>query len=195
MESAPGSDRCRGAGGARARSQAGGGRREVTYYEVPRGAHPHDVAPAPDGTVWYTAQRTGRARPSSIRRPARRRRFRSGPARRRMASSSGPTAPPGSPTAGRTPSRASIRRPRRSSCSRCRRNFPTPISTPRPSTAKASSGSPARAASTAASIRRPARSRPGRRRRAPAPTASRPRRAARSGTPRSPAIISPRSTP
>ena len=45
---------------------------QVVYFEVPRGAHPHDVAPAPDGTVWYTAQsqgalgildpRTGRAR-------------------------------------------------------------------------------------------------------------------------------------
>ena len=28
-------------------------------YEVPAGSHPHDVAPAPDGTVWYTAQGTG----------------------------------------------------------------------------------------------------------------------------------------
>jgi virginiamycin B lyase len=28
-------------------------------YAVPRGSAPHDVAPAPDGTVWYTAQRTG----------------------------------------------------------------------------------------------------------------------------------------
>jgi virginiamycin B lyase len=45
---------------------------QVAYFDVPRGAHPHDVAPAPDGTVWYTAQsqgaigildpRTGRAR-------------------------------------------------------------------------------------------------------------------------------------
>lgn len=26
---------------------------------VPRGSHPHDVAPAPDGTVWFTAQRAG----------------------------------------------------------------------------------------------------------------------------------------
>ena len=25
-------------------------------YDVPRGAHPHDVAPARDGSVWYTAQ-------------------------------------------------------------------------------------------------------------------------------------------
>ena len=26
---------------------------------VPEGAHPHAVAPAPDGTVWYTAQNQG----------------------------------------------------------------------------------------------------------------------------------------
>jgi len=32
---------------------------QVSYYDVPRGAHPHDVAPAPDGQVWYTAQRQG----------------------------------------------------------------------------------------------------------------------------------------
>ena len=32
---------------------------DVKYYDVPRGAHPHDVAPAPDGTVWYTAQSQG----------------------------------------------------------------------------------------------------------------------------------------
>lgn len=31
----------------------------VTYYPVPQGAHPHDVAPAPDGGVWYTAQMQG----------------------------------------------------------------------------------------------------------------------------------------
>jgi len=28
-------------------------------YPVPVGTHPHDVAPAPDGTVWYTAQHHG----------------------------------------------------------------------------------------------------------------------------------------
>jgi virginiamycin B lyase len=32
---------------------------QVTYYEVTRGAHPHDVAPTPDGKVWYTAQNQG----------------------------------------------------------------------------------------------------------------------------------------
>lgn len=31
----------------------------VSYFSVPAGAHPHDVAPAPDGTVWYTAQHQG----------------------------------------------------------------------------------------------------------------------------------------
>lgn len=31
----------------------------VQEYPVPAGSHPHDVAPAPDGTVWYTAQATG----------------------------------------------------------------------------------------------------------------------------------------
>jgi virginiamycin B lyase len=31
----------------------------VTYYPVPKGAHPHDVAPTLDGKVWYTAQAQG----------------------------------------------------------------------------------------------------------------------------------------
>jgi len=33
---------------------------QVRYHDVPKGTHPHDVAAAPDGTVWYTAQRTGK---------------------------------------------------------------------------------------------------------------------------------------
>lgn len=32
---------------------------EIQEYPVPAGAHPHDVAPAADGGVWYTAQRQG----------------------------------------------------------------------------------------------------------------------------------------
>lgn len=28
-------------------------------FLVPAGSRPHDVAPAPDGTVWYTAQGSG----------------------------------------------------------------------------------------------------------------------------------------
>ncbi len=31
----------------------------IKAFDVPKGAGPHDVAPAPDGTVWYTAQRQG----------------------------------------------------------------------------------------------------------------------------------------
>src|SRR3954447_15482628 len=31
----------------------------VSYFPVTAGAHPHDVAAAPDGTVWYTAQNQG----------------------------------------------------------------------------------------------------------------------------------------
>lgn len=31
----------------------------VQEYPVPTGSHPHDVAPAPDGSVWYTAQGSG----------------------------------------------------------------------------------------------------------------------------------------
>ena len=31
----------------------------LTEFDVPRGSHPHDVAPAADGGVWYTAQDNG----------------------------------------------------------------------------------------------------------------------------------------
>jgi virginiamycin B lyase len=36
------------------------GRFDVREYTVPAGSHPHDVAPARDGGVWYTAQGSGR---------------------------------------------------------------------------------------------------------------------------------------
>jgi virginiamycin B lyase len=32
---------------------------EIVEFPVPRGSRPHDVAPAPDGRVWYTAQGSG----------------------------------------------------------------------------------------------------------------------------------------
>ncbi len=32
---------------------------QLQEYPVPAGSRPHDVAPAPDGTIWYTAQRLG----------------------------------------------------------------------------------------------------------------------------------------
>ena len=31
----------------------------IKEYPVPKGSHPHDVAPARDGGVWYTAQASG----------------------------------------------------------------------------------------------------------------------------------------
>lgn len=31
----------------------------VRVFEVPEGSRPHDVAPAPDGLIWYTGQRRG----------------------------------------------------------------------------------------------------------------------------------------
>jgi len=31
----------------------------IEEYPVPAGSHPHDVAPTPDGTVWYTGQGNG----------------------------------------------------------------------------------------------------------------------------------------
>ena len=31
----------------------------VRVYDVPAGSRPHDVAPAPDGRIWYTGQRRG----------------------------------------------------------------------------------------------------------------------------------------
>lgn len=40
-------------------AQDGGSGFTVEEFPVPPGSRPHDVAPAPDGTVWYTAQATG----------------------------------------------------------------------------------------------------------------------------------------
>ena len=34
--------------------------RQLQEYDVPAGSHPHDVAVANDGNVWYTAQATGK---------------------------------------------------------------------------------------------------------------------------------------
>jgi virginiamycin B lyase len=45
-----------GMGGA---SRAQGAPAALQEYTVPPGSHPHDVAPAPDGAVWYTAQTAG----------------------------------------------------------------------------------------------------------------------------------------
>jgi virginiamycin B lyase len=36
-----------------------GSDRVVQEFQVPSGSHPHDVAPAKNGSVWYTAQHSG----------------------------------------------------------------------------------------------------------------------------------------
>ena len=38
---------------------ADAGAKEIRYFATPRGDHPHDVAPASDGGVWYTGQHAG----------------------------------------------------------------------------------------------------------------------------------------
>jgi virginiamycin B lyase len=42
-----------------AASSAPAAAQSVRYFQLPARSGPHDVAPAPDGTVWYTAQRSG----------------------------------------------------------------------------------------------------------------------------------------
>jgi virginiamycin B lyase len=32
---------------------------QVSFYQLPQGAYPHDVSPAPEGKVWYSGQRLG----------------------------------------------------------------------------------------------------------------------------------------
>jgi virginiamycin B lyase len=46
--------------GGRVGGRAASVRVRLESFPVPEGSHPHDVAPARDGTVWYTAQATGR---------------------------------------------------------------------------------------------------------------------------------------
>ena len=53
---------------------------EMTFYQLPAGAYPHDVAPAPDGTV-----STRDLPAASIPRADSSRKFRSGPVPRRTA--------------------------------------------------------------------------------------------------------------
>jgi virginiamycin B lyase len=52
--------RVRPSGWAALRRLAGRAAVRIREYSVPAGTHPHDVAPARDGGVWYTAQGSGR---------------------------------------------------------------------------------------------------------------------------------------
>lgn len=63
--SAPGASPAAETGGAAsdsppAQPSASPGAVTIREFAVPAGSHPHDVAPAPDGTVWYTAQSAGK---------------------------------------------------------------------------------------------------------------------------------------
>ncbi len=158
----------------------------VSYYELPKGDHPHDVAPAPDGSVWYTGQGAGvlgRLDPKTGKHRARAsgRGFR--PARRDRRAR---RARPGSPTAASTRSCASIPRRSASSAGRCPRAARTPTSTPRLSMPRGAFGSPGRRASTGASIPRAGIWRCGTPRAGAGPTALPRRRRATSGSSRLP---------
>ena len=32
---------------------------QMQFYQLPQGSYPHDVAPAPDGAVWFSGQSRG----------------------------------------------------------------------------------------------------------------------------------------
>ena len=166
-----------------------------TEFPLPEGSGPHDVAPAPDGTVWFTAQAAGalgRLDPAfgpCGRVPPRQR---LGAARRHRG--------PGWRALGdrwwsqRDPARRSglARDPR---VSPPRQPDPAQISTPPPSTSQASSGSPARAASTVGWTRRRMRCASGTHRAARAPMASPPHPTVRSTSRLWPAATSRASIP
>jgi streptogramin lyase len=83
------------------------GKMVIQTFPVLAGAGPHDVYPAPDGAVWFTAQpagKLGRLDPGTGR---------SDPSLDgcRTGSSLGRTVPPGSPKASRTRSPGSIPQP------------------------------------------------------------------------------------
>ncbi|SVC66487.1 uncharacterized protein METZ01_LOCUS319341, partial [marine metagenome] len=80
----------------------------IEEFDVPAGSRPHDVAPAVDGGVWYTAQRLGALgyldTASGLTRHVH---LGAGAAPHGVIV--GPDGAPGSPTADPTPSSASIR--------------------------------------------------------------------------------------
>src|SRR2546423_8034305 len=116
-------------------------------YRVPPGSHPHDVAPAPDGTVWYTAQTAGelgRLDPAT-----------GGIRHVKLGEGSAPhgviVGPDGAPWGTDGGLNALVRvAPGTARTGRfCRpRGAPPPTPTPRPSAAQGSCGSPGTAAST-----------------------------------------------
>ena len=168
---------------------------EMRFYQLPSGAYPHDVAPAPDGTVWISGQRqgfAGRFDPKTGQLD----KIPLGPGAAPHGVIVGPDGNAWLTEAARTPSRASMPShqsgqavpaaegvlPRQSQHARLRQIRHRLVHRPE---RRLRSGRP--------------KTREGRRlgsaARLAAPTASPRRRRARSGTHRSPATISPMSTP
>src|SRR6516225_1683753 len=90
-------------------------------FPVLAGAGAHDVYPAADGAVWFTAQsagKLGRLDPKTGKSDL----IALGPGAAPHGVIVAPTAPPGSPKAGRTQSRGWIPRPTPSSFFRCPRS-------------------------------------------------------------------------
>ena len=57
---APSTDATASSSPASSASAASGAPRfDIKEFDVPSGSHPHDVAPAVDGGVWYTGQHVG----------------------------------------------------------------------------------------------------------------------------------------
>jgi len=171
----------------------------VRYYELPRGARPHDVAPdpKPGGAVWYTAQGQGAlGRLDPINGQVEQIGLGEGSSPHGVIV--GPDGAPWVTDSGlnaivRVDPATHARRPMKSGAGHCLAP-PTSTSTPRLSTGPAACGSPARQGSMGDWTRRRARWTYGNRRAAAGPTASRPHRRARFTTLRSPAAISRAST-
>ena len=143
----------------------------MKFYQLPSGAYPHDVAPAPDGTVWISGQGqgfAGRFDPKT----GKLEKIPLGPGAAPHGVIVGPDGNAWLTEGGQNAIARVDAATREVKLFPLPGSFPAPISTRWPSTKPVSSGSPARAASTAGSIRRRVRSTLGRRRAAAVLTAS-----------------------
>src|SRR5262249_6836224 len=162
---------------------------EMTFYQLPPGSFPHDVAPAPDGAVWFSGQSqgfAGRFDPKT----GQLEKIPLGPGAAPHGVIVGPDGNAWLTEGGQNAIARVDAKSKEVNYSRCRRSFHAPTSTHWPSTRTASCGSPARTGSTGAPIPEPAGSM---RRKVRVLTASPRHRLATSGTHRWPATILQRS--
>jgi len=166
---------------------------DTQVFQLPNGAFPHDVAPAPDGKVWYSAQRNGAL---CILDPVtgQSREVKLGPNSAPHGVIQGPDGAAWLTDGGQNAIARVDPKSEEVKVWKLPANSGHANRTPARSTATAPIGSPGRAASTAGSTRGRLRSRSGKRRAGQAPTGSPLRPRATSTTPRSPAITSPGST-